>query len=142
MHLLCLFTMIFICIINLLCYSFFLFFDRPKAWPRSGKESEALHAIPIVSLYPDIYQQKTGHNSYSKMSPVELLVLYWYCGRSTVQNCSRRLSISCLLASEIEQHEQWTKPQETRDVTASHWYRYITTIQTFTPWILSCWYIY
>ena len=28
----------------------FLFFDRPKAWPRSGKESEALHAIPIVSL--------------------------------------------------------------------------------------------
>ena len=41
----------------------FLFFDRPKAWPRSGKESEALHAIPIVSLYPDIYQQKTGHNS-------------------------------------------------------------------------------
>ena len=43
-------TMIFICIINLLCYSFFLFFDRPKAWPRSGKESEALHAIPIVSL--------------------------------------------------------------------------------------------
>ena len=28
MHLLCLFTMIFICIINLLCYSFFLFFDR------------------------------------------------------------------------------------------------------------------
>ena len=44
-------------------YSFFLFFDRPKAWPRSGMESEALHAIPIVSLYLDIYQQKTGHNS-------------------------------------------------------------------------------